>query len=319
MLSLLLSKYKTKTVVAIEWSDAFLRIVLLKKKGCHYTLLTADSEVLSEDCIAHGKIIDFVKFCEILLILLKRNRVKDNYAGFVLNASDTIIKKNSYNSTLTPRQIHNAILLDVEQYVSYSLDDTCLDYELMDRPHKDKKQDALVIVTHKNNVEQYYKIAKMSNLKPEILDIDHYVLQRFLKYFHQKNLPPNNCYLMIGLNAGSYKIHLLKEDAIYFSNQKSLGHIDNDEDYLNTMLPWLSRNVQMFQVEHKNIIFNNILIYGDKAEIASLEDRIAEYTAINAKVINPFENLMYDQKTTKIKHPASYVLTLGLATREIVA
>ena len=318
MLSLLLSKYKTKTVVAIEWSDAFLRIVLLKKKGSNYTLLTADSEALTTDCISHGKITDFVKFCEILLILLKRNRIKNNYAGFVLNASDTIIKKNSYNSRLSPDQINSAILLDVEQYVSYSIDDTYLDYELMGRPHKGKKQEALVVVTHKSNVEQYYKIAKMSNLKPEVLDIDHYVLQRFLKYFYQNNLPPNRCYLMIGLNTGSYKIHFLTQDAVYFSNQKSLENLDGDEDYLNAMLPWLSRNIQMFQVEHKNRAFNNILIYGDKAEIASLENRIAVHTSMNADVINPFENIAHDQGITKIKHPASYVLALGLATREIV-
>ena len=93
MWSLLLSKYTTKTVVAIEWSDAFLRIALLNKKGRDYTLLNADSEALTSACISHGKIIDFVQFCEILLILLKRNHIKNTYAGFVLNTSDTIIKK----------------------------------------------------------------------------------------------------------------------------------------------------------------------------------------------------------------------------------
>lgn len=317
MWSLLLSKYTTKTVVAIEWSDAFLRIALLKKKGRDYTLLNADSEALTSACISHGKIIDFVQFCEILLILLKRNHIKNTYAGFVLNTSDTIIKKNSYNSKLNSTQLHNAILLDVVQYISYDINDACWDYECVER--SDTTQSALVVITHKHNVEQYYKIAQMTNLKPEVLDIDNYVLQRFLKYFYQKNLPRNSCYLMIGLNTGSYNIHFVNSDTVYFSNQKSLENISGDEDYINTLLPWLSRNIQMFQVEHKNILFNNILIYGDKAEIESLEDSVTEHTSMNANVINPFENIAHNQDINKIQSPASYVLTLGLATRELVA
>ena len=124
---------------------------------------------------------------------------------------------------------------------------------------------------------------------------------------------------MIGLNTGSYNIHFVNSDTVYFSNQKSLENISGDEDYINTLLPWLSRNIQMFQVEHKNILFNNILIYGDKAEIESLEDSVTEHTSMNANVINPFENIAHNQDINKIQSPASYVLTLGLATRELVA
>ncbi|WP_119343592.1 type IV pilus biogenesis protein PilM [Facilibium subflavum] len=311
---------KSQTVIAIEWSNAFLRIAILSKKNGGYALELADSQAFEKPCVDdNGQIVDYTAFAQILWHLFKKHRIKHQYAGFLIPATETIIKEIDFDIALDQSQIYDNILSHLERYIAYSVEDTYLDCQVIDQDQTKDKQTVLLVAAHKDHVTRYEKLAKLCRLSPEVLDIDSYALQRFIRLLYKVELAKQHCFVLVGLDTSSYKIHFLDQDRIYYSDQKRLGTQLNDQEYVEIMLPWLLRNLQIFDVNHKNLQFDKIIIYGEKAEIDTLESSIHEFTQKVIEVLDPFTTLLNcAQRPYAIEHPSSYVLTLALATRQVM-
>lgn len=309
---------RTKLVLAVEWSGFALRIVVLEKHSNGYSLLLADSTELQATCVDyHGQVVNYVQFAETLILLLKRNCVKNRHAAFILEHGKVIVKLVQYDRRFNDQQIRDALFLDLEKHVSSRVEDTCFDYQPLQQRAKSAQQDVLLVAAHRNKVRQYEKIAKVCHLVPEVLDVDSYVLQRFLCQLYPTEFRENTCVAFVGLNTYSYSVYFLNQQETYFSEQKNLlGSLSNDV-YLTTLMPWLVRNIQMFEVGYSRLTLCKVLLYGEKAAIEDLQLRLAQQIGKTLEVVNPFQYLINgEQKTTD--NPSSYLLAVGLATREVV-
>ncbi|WP_018299042.1 type IV pilus biogenesis protein PilM [Fangia hongkongensis] len=310
-------KISEKRIVAIEWSNAFLRIAQLSKSTSGYQLIAVDAAALGNECVSNGQIVDYAEFAETLIDLLKRNNIQTHYAGFVLAQGNTIIKGVRYDKSLSAKGLYDALLLDMQKHISQGAEDTYFDYQLLGDSMQEGKQDVLLIAAHKSDVEPFEKIARMCHLLPEVLDIDSYLLRRFLQVLYPMDLQENSCVALVGLNTFSYKIHFLDENEIYFNDQKALGVNLNDEEYINSLIPWFARNIQMFEVGHSDIQLKRLFLYGERVEIERLIDNLKEQTEIEIEILDPFKHISLNNKTLP-QCPESYVLTLALATREVI-
>ena len=176
----MLSRYKPRTVVGIDWSDKFLKLVCLNKSAKGYALVAADRYELDAGVVEHGKIIDYAVMAESSLILLKRAGIKNRHAAFALSSVNAIIKIITVDDTIKPEHLYEQILLDIEQHIAYNPDDAYVDYQLLGPSKTPNKNDVFFIATHKEHVAQYFKLSNMCKLIPDILDVDSYVWQRFL-------------------------------------------------------------------------------------------------------------------------------------------
>ncbi|WP_192877923.1 type IV pilus biogenesis protein PilM [Fastidiosibacter lacustris] len=314
MLSFLLSRLQSRTLIAIDWSDRYLRIVVLKKKAIgQYVLEVADCEVLEAGIIENNQIIDFATVAETLIDLLKRNKVKSKKVGFVLSSTNVISKTIQIDKGLNETQLKDAILLDFNKYVSYPVEDTFFDFKLI--PQSDSTSQALLLIAaHKDHIEQYQRLAKICRLSIEVIDVDSYVLQRYMQIFHVSYNEDYN--VLVCLNYKRFKIHIFDNDNIYLAEHKSVSASLNEEDYLNTLSAWLIRNLQMFDVSNKGKKLERLMLYGDRVEIDNLTQVVKDFTGLEAIMINPFTHLLNMNQAQQIKHGAGYVLTVGLATRE---
>ncbi|WP_119327717.1 type IV pilus biogenesis protein PilM [Cysteiniphilum halobium] len=314
-LSYMMTRLKSKGLVAVDWSDYFLRIVVLRKKTQGYELVAADSAELEHGMIENGQIVDFAGVAESLLELLKRHKIKHKQAAFVVNGANIISKRLRFDEELTEAQIHDEIVLDFNKHVSYPPEETFYDFEVQTKEEEanTRKQEVLFIAAHKDQIAQYEQLAKICRLRLEVIDIDNYVLQRFVEIFYPEE--KQDCWALICLNFKRFKLHILDENQIYFSEQKTISAGLSEAEYLNAVNAWLMRNMQMFEVSNRGKKPQKIVLYGDHVEIDNIIVSFKEMMQLDVTILDPFTQLNNAQVALDIKHKASYLLTIALATR----
>ncbi|WP_440683378.1 type IV pilus biogenesis protein PilM [Cysteiniphilum halobium] len=314
-LSYMMTRLKSKGLVAVDWSDYFLRIVVLRKKTQGYELVAADSAELEHGMIENGQIVDFAGVAESLLELLKRHKIKHKQAAFVVNGANIISKRLRFDEELTEAQIHDEIVLDFNKHVSYPPEETFYDFEVQTKEEgaNTRKQEVLFIAAHKDQIAQYEQLAKICRLRLEVIDIDNYVLQRFVEIFYPEE--KQDCWALICLNFKRFKLHILDENQIYFSEQKTISAGLSEAEYLNALNAWLMRNMQMFEVSNRGKKPQKIVLYGDHVEINNIIVSFKEMMQLDVTILDPFTQLNNAQVALDIKHKASYLLTIALATR----
>ena len=318
-LSFIMSCLKNKGLVAIDWSDRFLRIVSLKKRADgQYELAVADSEELEVSFIENNQIVDFAGVAESLLELLRRNKIRQKKVVFVLNGTNVISKRLRFDDGLTETQIHDEIILDFNKYVSYPVEETFYDFELQKKSEATNttKQEVVFIASHKDQIEQYLQLAKICRLTIEVIDIDSHVLQRYIEIFFPQE--KTKCWALICLNYKRFKLHILDNNEIYVAEHKSISAGMSEGEYLNTLSAWLMRNLQMFEVSNRGKKLEKISLYGDRVEIENITQALKEIAQLEVTIINPFSQLTNANKTSNIQHQSSYLLTVALATRQEV-
>ncbi|WP_440617198.1 type IV pilus biogenesis protein PilM [Cysteiniphilum sp. 6C5] len=318
-LSYMMTRLKNKGLVAIDWSDYFLRIVVLRKKNQGYELIAADSAELEHGMIENGQIIDFAEVAESLIGLLKRNKIKHKQAAFVINGANVISKRLRFDEGLNDAQIHDEIVIDFNKHVSYPPEETFYDFEIQRKEESANvsKQEVLFIAAHKDQIAQYQQLAQICRLRLEIIDIDNYVLQRFVEIFYPEE--KQDCWALICLNFKRFKLHILDENQIYLSEQKTISGGLSEAEYLNALNAWLMRNMQMFEVSNRGKKLKKIVLYGDRVEIENIIVSFKEMMQLDVVILDPFAHLENSQVAADIEHKASYLLTIALATRPEVS
>lgn len=320
LLSYLISRLKSRGLVAIDWSDCFLHVVVLRKKADRqYALIVADSAELKCGVIENGQIIDFAEVAESLLVLLKRNKIKHKKVVFVLNSDSVITKRLRFDEGLTESQVHNELMLDFDKHVSYPLEETFYDFELQTKSENigATKQEVTFIAAHKDQIGQYQQLARLCRLTVEVIDVDSYALQRYVEIFYPED--KSQCWALICLNHKRFKLHIFDDVHIYATEHKSVSVDLDDGDYLNTLSAWLMRNLQMFEVSNPGKNLDKVVLYGDRVEIDNLSQIFRETMQLEVLILDPFIKLSNSNQTTKVKHKASYLLVVGLATRSEVS
>lgn len=325
MLSLLYALKRHTTVVAVDYSDVIVKMVVLATNKVGYRLMCADSYVLESGIVVEGRIIKMEKLVEAIQCLIERNKIKNTKFAFVVPFQDITVKTIPYDNNFiaqltyeSDETIFSVLEETADQLISYSSDDIYIDYDFV--PANDGTELVRLVGIHKDRALDYENLASMLKVEAEVLAVDAYLLSDYFTeiYVDQEPLKQKQCYAVIGLDAKSNQIHFLQHQNIIMQDSRNIGIELEGEEYMNMVVPWLMRNFQMYDVSHRDIEIKKIFIYGEMAGIEGLVQTIAEYTGKLAEIINPFETIEVLDASIEIENPASYVIATALATREVI-
>lgn len=325
MLSVLYALMRQKTIVALDYSDSFVKMVVLSVGASGYRLVCADSVPLERDIVVENRIIKLEEMTEVVDSLLKKHKIKNKKLGFVIPSQDTTVKlipyDNNFVTQLTYQSdevIFNVLQDSAEQLISYSSDDIYLDYSLV--PASDDSEMIRLVGVHKERAADYQNLAEMLKMQAEVLTVDAYLLADFFREFYSVNAPltKNECYAVIGLDQRSTQIHFLNHHDIVIQDARNLGIEISGEEYINMIVPWLMRNFQMYDVSHREYTIKKVFVYGEMAHTEGLLQSLVEYIGQLPEIVNPFEFIEILDASIEIDNPAQYLVATTLAMREAI-
>ncbi|MEW5771026.1 MAG: pilus assembly protein PilM [Pseudomonadota bacterium] len=255
-----------------------------------------------------------------------RLETKTRNVALALPASAVITKKILLPNTATESEIEAQVAAEANQMASFPLDEVSLDYQILDpNPKNPNENDALLVVTRKERVEERVAIAEAAGLKPIIMDVDAFAT---LTAYEQMafQLPENGhnqIVAIIDIGAQTTHFNVLHDNQPVYQREHALGgstltseitrrfdmSVEEAEDakrkgllperyesevlqpFLDSVALEIGRALQMFFSATSFQRVDHILLAGGCAAIPGLDDVVHGKTQTSTMIANPFAKM----------------------------
>jgi type IV pilus assembly protein PilM len=341
------------SLVAIAINGEAIRVVELSKKGNQYTvekLLNyrvrgavaeeAGSSGMDEKSRVLKKVVDE-------LGLMGREVCSSVSTALVM--SKVIVLPSS----LTSVEIEHEVMLELDQFVPYPLEDISFDYEVQQDSGIDPEQiEVLLVASRRENVEDQFAVLSTAGLKPVVLDVDVYAMERaFTLLVHQ--FPEGVLekpvavfdfyessvvqYVMYGGRTiytreqalGGQQSQIQKESHSFYGaetvslEKESLSNTLPVEDPVviinNAMVvQQVLRGLQFYESANINDAIGYIVLAGDIDVDNGIDEGIRQQVGLAVLIANPFQEMVFSEQLEMMdKSPSLFMVASGLALRGV--
>lgn len=309
---------------------------LLKTTGSYpkLTLLQLDVCPVPKGCIEECKLADPQLLQSTLNKFLIKNKIKKQKCAFTLAGSLTINKQLNISKNMTAKQLQAKV--DYEAKHAFPDDDDAIYVDYINAETNNNHHQLDIIATHKSDLDPFLQTMRKAHLKPSVVDIDYYALDRIYPLL-VNNLPPekrslpnaafyltSQCFLMI-VNEGSEFIYTHRQLFHSETISATLDAIINQKEDVAinpTDLELIGKNIshllQFYFSGFNNSHIDNLILTGPLAIIPGLANHITQYTTINtviAALFEGIENKLPEKQKELIKYAPIFVFNLSLAMR----
>jgi type IV pilus assembly protein PilM len=251
---------------------------------------------------------------------------KTRNVAMALSASAVITKKILLPGTATESEIEAQVAADANQIASFPLDEVSLDYQVLGANAKNPNEnDALLVITRKERVEERVAIAEAVGLKPFIMDVDAFAM---LTAYEQVafQLPENGqgqTVAIVDVGAQTTHFNVLNDNQPVYQREHALGGnaLTNEivrrfdmtfeeaeeakrkgllpesyeaevlQPFLDSVALEISRALQVFFSATSFQKVDHILLAGGCAAIPGLDDVVHSKTQTSTLIANPFSKM----------------------------
>ena len=309
-----------ETLVGVSWTQYSLKCAAVKKlSNGGYRLVKCHEVTLTEKTVdADGKILEQEHFSDALTQLFREAKLKkQKKVGFCVPSSSCTTKQIEFNADAGEAEILQQLMYNCERHLSYPYEEIYMDYQLLTPDLSRNTRSVALVATHRDNVELAIQSFEAAGLDPEALIPDGMVLQRFMSLFYPFDITGNETYLILGLYDESYALHIMTENETLFMDEKRLGVAYEQEDFLSVMLPWLSRNMQMFGLDYDRPI-KRVLVYGDRQDLLELEPHITEFIEEPVEMLDLAKLVSGTSSALSKQQRSRFLFAVSSATWEVL-
>ncbi len=345
---------KKKSLLGIDISSAYVKIVEISHDGEHYHLHAYAREPLPEGAMEGNSIKEKAAVSETIKRALASSKFSSRRAAIAVPDSAVISKVIQLNEGLSDEEMEEMVVIEADKFIPYSIDEINLDFEVQGPSKKNSSlQDVLVVASRAENVSLRADAVSQAGLEASIVEVESYAVERAIQ-FMASDLPAEGvdkiiAVLDIGLNytqlyvfSGLKLIFSREEDfgsriiVDSISQQYNISHEDSillaasgqlPEDYdekilapfKEMVLNQIKRTLQFFySSSHYNFI-DQLLLSGGAIRQKGLIEMIQQELSITAQMVNPVKHLelasSIDRNTLEEDAPA-LLIACGLALRE---
>lgn len=246
--------------------------------------------------------------------------------AMALPASSVITKKILLPGSASEAEIEAQVAADANQMASFPLDEVSLDYQVLDPNAKNPNEnDALLVVTRKERVEERVAVAEAAGLSPKIMDVDAFAtLTAYEQVAFQ--LPENGSgqiVAVVDIGAQTTHFNVLNDNQHVYQREHALGGsmLTNEitrrfdmspeeaedakrkgllperyesevlQPFLDSIALEIGRALQMFFAATSYQKVDHILLVGGCASIPGLDDVVHGKTQTSTIIANPFAKM----------------------------
>lgn len=352
---------KSKTVVGLDIGSHAIKAVELipKKKGGAetYELSKIGYEVLPQDSIVEGTIIDSTAVIETIHLIFEKNKIKNRNVAISISGNSVIIKKISLPQ-MEREELAESIVWEAKHNIPYPYEETNVDYAILRLPRgvETKSLDILLVAAKKDKIANYSNVVHQAKKNLVAIEVDVFALQNALEVNYPETFE-NKTIAMVNIGANITNILILEKGLPQLFRDLSLGgtfFTENMRKELNVGLDEAEKllmgipikNVDQAHVEEilsqnirdlvdeidKTFTFyeagdkkerkiEQIFLSGGLANLKALSVAFEERFAVPTEIFNPFRNIHYREKdfdSILIKETSSiFGVAVGLALRRM--
>lgn len=345
---------KNNAMLGLDISTSMIKLLELGQKKGKHTVVSYATEVLPDEAVIDGKIVDLEVVVNALKRAIKQSGTKVKEVAIAIPTSVAVIKTLSFPLGLSEREVEEQVMLEAENYIPYPIEDVMLDFEVIGvSDDDDSSVDVLLVATQSEYISILSDVAEDAGLKLKLVDVSVYAMENTYHVLAQ-DLPNHGQGLTVALvdiGASTTTLNVLVDGKSVFSREHAFGgrilteeiaqqygmsHQEAEKakkenkfpesyeselltPFKQTMTTTVTRALQFFfsaSTQYQSI--DHIILAGGCASIKGIAAMIEENTDTVTSVANPFGNMVITGKaknTTLANDSPSLLTASGLALR----
>jgi type IV pilus assembly protein PilM len=341
----------SKSVIGVDISSTSVKLIQLSVKEGKYLVEAYGVLPLAENDVVDKTVIDSEHVAEVLEGVFNLANPNIKQVALAVPAGVAITKKIVMDADMADDEREVQIRLEAEQYIPYPLDEVSLDFQVLNVNEKNaEKVDVLLVATRTENVEQRVEIAELAGLKPQIMDIESYALERSYALL-SGSLPMGvNVVAVLDIGHSQTTLIVLDRGRVIYSREQSFGgkqltldvqqryglsfaeagfakkvrNLPDDFEpevlypFMEAIAQQAERSLQLFFSTSQYSSIDHLLLAGGSANISEFAKVLQDVLGYRVTIANPFLRMAYAPQVDvrKLENDApSLLVASGLALR----
>lgn len=332
-----------------------LELVQIGKGGKGYRVESYAVEPLTSKVFGDDRRIKDVEIvADAVKRILKRTRIKADYAAVAVSGSSVINKTIQMPNTLSDNEMEAEVQMQAETHITYPIEEVYLDFQTLGPSEKNAAEevDVQLVASKREIVDDRVAVMNMAGLKVKVVDLESFALENAFNLLAQNDpeIDPKDVIALIDIGAATMNFSVLSDLKIVYTREQAFGgnqlteHIQQryglsfeeaavakrhgglPEDYESEVLEPFKDEVaqaigRMVQFYYEASTTGNIahtVIAGGCASISGIVEHIADKIGGHVTIANPFVNMSVSAKVNKkalMNDAPSLMIACGLALR----
>lgn len=345
---------RSKPLIGVDISSSAVKMLELAEGGqgtCRverYAIAKLPKDALSEGSIARPELVEAG-----LNDAWKAMQTRTRNVALALPAAAVITKKILLPQNASELDIETQVMAEVNQMAPFPLDEVSLDYQILGpSPQAPEENEAIVVVTRRERLEERVALTEAVGLKAVIVDVDSFAT---LNAFEQiaDQLPDNGrnqTVAIIDIGANAMHVSMVHDNQLVYQREHAVGGqmltqeiarrydlpVDEAEEakckgllpdgyesevlqpFLDTVALEIDRALQLFFGATVYHSVDHILLAGGCAAIPGLKEAVQSRMQTHTLIANPFAKMAVSNRIKAQQLAAdapALLVACGLAMR----
>ena len=324
-----ISLFQTKkNIINLIIKDHVIRLVELKSTNPLTTKRT-EERYLPPNILKDGKIVETVKFKDILTECVKKWGLKNKQVSFTVPDAYVVTRKISIPSTVLDDEIVGHLYLELGSSIHLPFDDPVFDVHVLSR--EEEKTEVILFASPEAVVMEYAEMLEENKMVPIAADISPLCLYRL--YYHFQLVEEGDNLLFVHFDLSSITISIFQHDVPLFVRTVNIpqdlkmwevsrtsstiewsGDIVQFNVFLEDFITEVQRVTNFFRysLNQGDQEINKLVLFGDHPNLPLVESKLKERTNLTLTTVEK-DVKTQDQEVVDNR----YYYGLGLALKEV--
>lgn len=210
------------TGVGLDIGSNSVKLVEVTRRGGRLALTNFGIGELLPEAIVDGEVMDREVVIDTIRELFDSRKFKSREVATAVSGRAVIVKKILMDR-MPREEAGEAVYLEAEQHIPYSIDDVYLDYQILKEQDEknEEKMELLLVAAKRDMVDAHAALVREAGLVPRVVDVDSFAVQN--AYEANYSTEPGETVLLMNIGAFVTNLNIARDGAPLFTRDLSIA------------------------------------------------------------------------------------------------
>jgi type IV pilus assembly protein PilM len=211
---------KGKGLVGLDVGSSAVKAVELKKRGDSYELVNFGLELLGQDTVVDGAIMDALSVSAAIERIFTENKIKTRNVATSVSGHSVIVKRITV-SAANDEELDSAIPYEAPQHIPFDISDVNLSYQSLGESLSGQGTDVMLVAVKREKILNHTNALSQANRTPGVVDYDGFAM--FNAFEANYEVSPDTIVALLNVGASITNIVVGRGGTPLFARDVSIG------------------------------------------------------------------------------------------------
>ena len=211
---------KSKGLVGLDIGSSAVKAVELKKRGDSYELVNFGLELLGQDTVVDGVIMDALTVSAAIGRIFDGNKIKTRNVATSVSGHSVIVKRITVNAA-NDEELHEAMPYEAQQHIPFDISDVNLSYQPLGGSPSGEGTDVMLVAAKREKILNHTTVVTQANKTPFVVDYDGFAV--FNAFEANYDVSPDTIVALLNIGASITNIVVGRGEFPLFARDVSVG------------------------------------------------------------------------------------------------